>query len=263
MFGVCFGMEVQAPWPTQHPEGRIIDEGHRHITLAFLGNVSYNKVVGLLNEAPIPSFKVGITGIFDECLFLPPRHPHVVAWHVRWTEHPHAIKNYQNTLASWLRSHNFDIDDREFLPHLTIARGPFNIKKWQKSFEPLPCVATNINLYESTGNLNYVSRWKHPIRSPFDEIEHTADIAFRIHAETIHQLYTHAQMALAFRFPPILKYLSFENPVSSLDDVVIKLNEIVTNADAEEGCPFKAVSFHGDIVQEIDHTLSWEMIIDV
>lgn len=68
-------------------------------------------------------------------------------------------------------------------------------------------------------------------------------------------------MALAFECPELVPYLDSEGEVGSLEEVIMKLNEIVTHGDREIGTPFKAVSFHGDVKEE--EILTWEMIVDV
>lgn len=257
-----FGIEVVAPWPENYPKGRLLEASHRHMTLAFLGNVPAQKVLDLLPDFPPIPLKIGLAGRFDRCLFLPPHHPHVVAWHVDWIDDPRPFLEHQSMLALWLRSNGFHIDEREFLPHVTICRSPFYPREWKKEFHPLPCFCKDIHLYESVGNLKYEPRWSLPLKAPFEEIEHTADIAFAIHGESISQLHRHAQLALAFRFPLLLNYLE-QCEVGSLEDCVIALNEIVTRADGDIGCPFKAISFHGELYTETDGTLTWEMIVDV
>lgn len=261
-----FGIEAHAPWPSEYPRGRIIDSTHRHMTLAFLGNVDDNKVFNLLSELPRPTFKVGMTGTFDHPLFLPslPRPPRVVAWHVQLENTSESLQNYQQTIVSFLQQNDFEIDSRPFLPHVTISRAPFYPREWKHAFVQLPCFFKNIILYESIGHLQYEPRWSHALITPFEEIEHTADIAFRIYGESVQQLFRHAQTALAFRFPQLITYFPEGTPeMQTVYDIVFALNEIVCKADAEMGCPFKAVSFHGDLHQEPEGTLSWEMIVDV
>jgi hypothetical protein len=119
-----------------------------------------------------------------------------------------------------------------------------------------------LHLYESVGNLMYESLWSFPLIAPFEEMEHTADIAFLIRGENLRQLYKNARIALAFRFPKLLNYDTPMEYIADLDDIVIALNSIVTQADAEEGCPYKAVSFHGHLIQNAGY-FSWEMIVDV
>ena len=64
-------LEVEAPWPSTYPSGRLIDETMRHITLAFLGNVSPEPLMEHLDELPHPSFQIGPAGRFEKMLFLP------------------------------------------------------------------------------------------------------------------------------------------------------------------------------------------------
>nr|NGX53400.1 hypothetical protein [Chlamydiota bacterium] len=151
----------------------------------------------------------------------------------------------------------------EFCPHVTLSRGTFVPKEWEKSFTPLPTMVTDIHLFESLGFSKYRSLWKYSIKPPFEELEHTGDIAFIVRGESLLQLFQHAQIALAFPFAPILPYLSQKQSFDSLDEIVMELNTIVSHADQEIGVPYKAVSFHGKIEQEEDHIMRWEMIIDV
>lgn len=257
-----FGIEVFSPWPEKYPPGRILDNAHRHMTLAFLGNVPYQKVLDILPSFPQKHFKVGLGAFFDKCLFLPPRHPHVVAWHLNWLDDASLLINLQKEMSIWLKKNHFHVDEREFLPHVTIARSPFNIKEWKNAFAQLPCFCKDIHLYESVGNLCYEPRWSLALKEPFVEIEHTADIAYHIYGESLTQLFRHAQLALAFRYPPLIRYLNSSKSINTIEDCIMLLNEIVTTADGEIGCPFKAVSFHGNVLQE-EGILKWEMIVDV
>ncbi len=215
----------------------------------------------ILKDFPTPSFKVGPAGYFDQCLFLPERHPHVVAWHVQWYEKV-VFDEFQKLIANWLICQGYPIDERPFLPHVTIARSPFKDHEWKKSFIHLPIIVKNIHLYESVGNLVYNPIWSFPIISPFEELDHTADIAFVIKAETIENIHLHAQIALAFKFPAILEYIKKIPLKSQLDDIIISLNHLITLADSDIGCPFRAVSFHGDLKKE-NGIYKWEMIVDV
>jgi RNA 2',3'-cyclic 3'-phosphodiesterase len=110
--------------------------------------------------------------------------------------------------------------------------------------------------------LEYQSLWEIPLLSPFEEFEHTADIAFLVRGTTPQELHRNAQLALAFKFPKILPFFS-KRLQDTLDEIIIALNEMVGKADAECGCPFKAVSFHGQIKAEEENLLHWEMIVDV
>lgn len=258
-----FALEVLAPWPAKLPHGRIMDDSHRHMTLAFLGSTDYRKLQESLKRFPYPPFRIGFAGKFNEPLFLPPRHPHVAAWHVQWLEDAMSLDLYQKSLTEWLVHEGFNPDIRDhFLPHVTICRSPFNPREWGKAFTVLPMMTANLHLYESMGSLQYIPRWTCPIKPPFVEFEHTADIAYKVYGENLEQIKLHAAAALAFKCPEILT-CDLETPVESIEDVIIKLNECVAYVDQRIGCPYKAVSFHGDIEEEEEGIMSWEMIVDV
>ena len=59
-----FAFEVQAPWPKPIPAGRRLDEAHRHMTVAFLGEADYDRLQAALPKFPVPPFKVGLAGFF-------------------------------------------------------------------------------------------------------------------------------------------------------------------------------------------------------
>lgn len=242
----------------------MLDEAHRHMTLAFLGEIPYEKLKKILNEFPKPPFSVGFAGQFDKCLFLPERHPHVAAWHVDYFDEPSPLLAFQKTIVEWLQQHDLNPrnSDRAFLPHVTLCRSPFTPSQWKKVFTNLPMMTKDIHLYESVGNLKYESIWSYPLQAPFEELEHTADIAFLISGSTIKQLHVHSQVALAFKFPPILPFFS-RNEVKSIDELIMDINEVVAKADAAIGIPFKAVSFHGEIKENPKNFIQWEMIVDV
>lgn len=257
-----FGAQVEAPWPTDLPTGRLVAEGGRHLTLAFLGDTVWSALEGKLSSLPQPSFQVGPVGFFKECLFLPPRHPRVVAWEVEWLANPSLLLTFQGELAMWLRKEGYPVDEREFLSHITIARQPFHEREWRQAFHTLPVAIMGLHLYESTGNLVYSPVWSWKMAPPFHEIEHTADVAFVIRGESMAQLQLHAQIALSFKFPPLLAYFDRLSTGSTLPEIVVQLNELIAFADAEQGCPFKAVSFCGDLEEE-NGVFLWEMIVDV
>jgi len=259
-----FGFEVDAPWPTHLPNGRVLLEKERHLTTAFLGNVDFSQLESLLENAPAPSFKIGLAGEFDKVVFLPSTNPHVVAYHVSWMENPSALEKDVQTFMHWLKSQGFNPNDpKKFLPHVTVSRSPFDSVSWNQTFQKFPMILRNFHLYESIGNLRYKTLWTYPLLPPFEEIEHTADIAYKIRGETPFQLYIHAFTALAFKFPEIISFRKEYVSIENLDAIIIALNRAISCADSEMGCPFKAVSFHGHIKQEANATLSWEMIVDV
>lgn len=263
-----FAFDLLAPWPNELPRsGRLLAEDDRHMTMAFLGQADYSKLKPLLQEIPLPPFKVGLAGYFDKILFLPKQHPRVAAWHMAWLDDPEPFLSYLQCLHTWLRQAGFLVDSREgesFLPHITVCRAPFDFAEWRKMFYKMPCALGSFHLYESLGQLRYQSLWSHSLASPFEEIEHTADLAFKITGENLQELFCHAFVALAFKDPRLLKYYREENvPIGNIDDVITQLNAIVSHMDTVEGVSIKAVCFHGDVIQEKDGLLTWEMIVDV
>lgn len=258
-----FGVEIHSPWPQQFPAGRMIDESCRHLTLAFLGNIPFDPLSHHLENISLPLVEIGTCGYFDECLLLPPRHANVVAWHATWWDDGGELAGLQSALSNWLSSLGYLLDNRPWKPHATLCRKPFDGQRWMKTFKPLPFFTGSIHLYESTGNLNYFPIWSYPIRPPIEEIEHTADTAFLIRGRSVEQMFYHAFAALAFKAPDLLGYLDQAENIKTLDDVIIALNGVICRADAQIGCPMKAVSFHGEINELSNNILEWEMIIDV
>jgi 2'-5' RNA ligase len=258
-----FGIEIHAPWPSQLPRGRLLDESHRHLTLAFLGNSAYSPLIEALNHFPKVLLKVGSVGYFDSCLILPPHHPHVMAWHAHWLMGDISIVNFQKILTDWLTSLGYGLDKRDWMPHVTLCRDPFDAEAWIKEFVPLPFYTGSIHLYESMGNLTYIPRWSYPIKAPFEEINHTADMAFIIRGESLQQIYSNAFTALAFKAPELVRFFIPQESFNHLDDIIMTLNDIISRADSIVGNPFKAISFHGEIIPLKDSLLQWEMIVDV
>lgn len=258
-----FGFEVKAPWPTDLPEGRFLAPEDRHLTIAFLGKASLPALLKSLKDFPKPRFLVGKAGFFDKDLFLPPGKPRVIAWHVSWWEQNNAVNGFQKNFVKWLQGLGYKLDDRPFLPHVTLARSPFKKDDWQKAFVKLPICIKALHLYESVGNLVYKPCWSYPLTSPFEEFEHTADMAFEVTGENYNQLYFNAFTSLAFKYPSLVKYFCYHDTINDLDTIIDLLNSIISRADQHEGCPIKAVSYHGNVEKIEQNILRWEMIADV
>lgn len=257
-----FALQVEAPWPNELPKGRILNEEVRHLTLAFLGQTDLSQLLSKLNSFPQPFFKVAPAAIADDIIFLPPQTPRVAAAHVKWLNGYTLIQRWQKEILAWLAKEGYPIDTRPFLPHITLARAPFEKEDWKKTFQPLPFFIKALHLYESLGQLNYRPVWSIPFIIPFDELDHTADIAFTIRGDNIKQIHLNAQIALSFKHPNLIHYFS-DHLCDNLDEIIIDLNRMITQIDSQEGSPFKAVSFHGNIQQDPQEILTWEMIVDV
>ena len=195
-------------------------------------------------------------GWCDRLLFIPEEHPKVAAYHIEWLHGD--LAPLHAALQQWLSL----TDKRAFLPHVTVARSPFDREEWRETFEEFPIALRAIHLYESRGHLTYVPLWTYPLLLPFEELEHTADIAFLIRGESLSALFAHAQIALSFKFPEFLRY--FSRVCSQIFRRADHWSSTkgISLADQEIGCPFKAVSFHGEILQK-EGLLLWEMIVDV
>jgi RNA 2',3'-cyclic 3'-phosphodiesterase len=257
------GMEVIAPWPQSFPDGRILLETDRHLTLLFLGENDPATIIHLLHDFPDPGFRLGLAALFDRPVFLPHREPKTAGWHIRFLEQKEFFLDFRKKVKGWFLEKGLDIHEptENFLAHVTIARPPFVIQDWKKAFQPLPLFLKNIQLYESLGSSHYKICWSHEILAPFEAIEHTADVAFLIRGTSFEQLFIHAALALAFQFPPLTRYGEEVKP-QGLDELIYQLNLIVARADAAEGCPFKAVSYHS-VMSDRENMLEWEMIVDV
>lgn len=256
------GMQAVAPWPETFPNGRVLLEVDRHLTLAFLGDCNLSSVIDSFQRFPNPGFQIGLAALFDHPVFLPHREPKTAGWHVRLLEKNSQFSDFCHRVWQWLREIQADFEEpKEFLTHVTVARQPFVIREWKQSFQPLPLFLKNIYLCESLGFSRYDVQWSHEILSPFEVIEHTADVAFIIRGQTFDDLFIHAALALAFQFPPLMNYLQ-ETVVHGMDELIYQLNHLIARTDAAEGCPFKAVSYHCSM-ENRENILEWEMIVDV
>lgn len=261
---VFLGAKVIAPWPENMPDGKLIQENYRHITLAFLGEIEKKTIESRVIKFPLPKFTIGLTGQLVKVVFLPPKHPHVVACEAKFYEEKPFLL-YHTQIMDWLNRENIKYKNasHNFYPHVTVARGKFSTEKWESFFYKIPFYIDSIHLYESLGNSNYKALHTHQLLLPFKEIQHTADIAFIVRGHTIQDLHRDAETALAFKSPGLINYFKEEVTCHSIEEVISDLNEHVAYADSEIGCTFKAVSFHGDLQENKEGVLEWTMIVDV
>ena len=248
---------VEAPWPNCFPPVRLLEVEERHLTVAFLGKSDRKQVsksFEALAELPLP---LGFSGVFDSLLFLPQHSPRVVAYHAQLANEEEIRQFVVNVHTAMDRAL-----PKKWLPHVTIGRSPFEIKKWQEFFSPLPFTVTSIALFESLGSLRYRTLSEISLVPTIEKLEHTADIAYFLRGKSFADLFRHALIALAFADPQFISFLSTGHTFSSIDEIIIELNRCIGKLDAKMGCPFKAVSFH-DTVQERNGFYEWEMIVDV
>jgi hypothetical protein len=229
------------------------------MTLVFLGSSSHSQL--LAKKIPLPGFHIGPASYSTKWIFLPSeKEARVVAAE---TASIGPLLDYQKTLAVWIKTQGYSSQgSRPFFPHITLAREPLDVEAWKTIPCQIPFYIRSIALMESLGHSRYQHLWRHSFIPPFAEIEHTADIAFLIRGSDFNDLFFHARLALAFKFPPLVAYFSKENDFPSLDTVVAALNDLVARADLDIGVPFKAVSYHDEMAYHSNH-IEWKMIVDV
>lgn len=257
-----FAFNVSAPWQEIEPKGRLIDKNLRHMTVLFLGDVMEEKIDQILKSLFIFDKKIGLAGLFDKILFLPKFRANVIAYRMVFFDDIQSINNYRTSLIQLLdRLEISHKDFKSFLPHVTLCRRPFEIREWKKNFEKLPFFISSVHLYESEQNSNYISLWHQDFIAPFEEIEHTADLAFKIRGNNYNELYLNGFIALAFKYSKLCDFFTPLEKVDNLDDVIIALNVLIEKMDIKIGSPFKAVSFQSKLEKKA--YLEWEMIVDV
>lgn len=259
-----FAFEALANWPNPLPRGRLLKEEERHMTAAFIGATDWEKLESELPDLPLPPFTLGFCGLCQDILFLPPHHPRVVAYKAYFSPATQqSLADFASRLNQWLYEHAYlkKPETRPFLPHITLARSPFDYKKWKKIPTHWPVAFHRLKLYESLGELRYQPIWQKELTPPFEEREHTADIEFLIHGRDLPELFRHSAFALLSRFPEGGAFYRDQAP-DSMDEIIFLLNDWIRQMDGEIGCPFKAVSWHGKIEEE-GNLMKWEMIVDV
>jgi len=257
------GASVVATWPELFPSDEVIKEENRHITILFFGGLDQNSK-DILMAFPKPDSILSPVGLFSKYVGLPKRSPHLVAMEGKMIAGTD-LENYRNQISKWseIKKIDFKKPKRPFYPHLTICRKNTNIPKWESEKIKIPFYVDGINLYQSHGNSEYEKLKTYLLIPVFEEIQHTADIAFYVRGESLQSMFINAQMALAFKCPSFLDFLETDVKISSHEQIIMKLNKIVANVDIEIGSPFKAVSFHGFFTKSELGYNQWEMIVDV
>ncbi|CDR35132.1 Conserved hypothetical protein [Criblamydia sequanensis CRIB-18] len=263
---IFFGLKACADWPLFCTKARFLNEKNRHMTLAFLGMQPYNELDFFLKSIPTPPL-VGFSAVAEEILFLPFNKPATASYSLRFLAGENRLLDYQKKLSSYLIQKDLisHIDQkRSFLPHVTFARQPFDKINLKFEFTSFIITLSTLHLYESLGGLSYSPLITKEVEKPFEEIDHTADIAYLIKGESLEEIALNAKAALMSRELNIEPFFNYsKKDFSSIESIVLWLNEAIREQDKNEGSPFKAVSHHGKIKIDNKNIFTWEMIVDV
>jgi RNA 2',3'-cyclic 3'-phosphodiesterase len=257
-----FAAEMTAAWPATLPKGRLLAEEFRHMTLAFLGSVNQELMMSKMNDLPLPAWNVGPCGLLDRWMFLPEKTARVVAAHPLFLSGEELFLSYQKELSHYLFDQKLlKSSDPSFLPHASVSRDPFDRAKWMQLPCLIPFFIRGVALFKSLGHSSYELLWHKESLPPFQEIEHTADLAYIIYGKEFSDLALHAVLALAFSFPAFSKYIGSIPPCSSIQEIVTLLNKWTSEIDMQEGIGLKGISYHAAV--EKKDLLQWTMIVDV
>lgn len=252
MKSLFIGLRALLP-PLCLPKGRYLEPSDLHLTLSFLGNKDAEATLKILSSFDFKWSGFAPLGICEKILFL----GEVAAFDcaiITKQERVNQIKKELDTLFSLT-------DLKSFIPHITLARKPFDQKQWEKFSQKTPAIFTHLHLYQSLGFSKYAPLFTLDFPLPFEEVHHTADYAYHVYGETFTTLYLHAIYAISYKFPSLFPFAAFKD-CSDIDQVIFELNRWISTADITIGSELKAVSYHHDIT--FDHgIMRWEMILDV
>jgi 2'-5' RNA ligase len=252
MSRLFFAMRAKLPF-FEIPFGRSLVEKDRHLTLTFLGEKKKDEILSQMQKLPLPFNLLSPSARCDEILFL----SNVVALNVKFFTDLACVLSIKRDLDSL-----FEIDEAQtWLPHITVARAPFDIMGYQKLKINLPALFSSFHLYESKGSLAYDPIWSFEFLEPFEIVSHTADLAFKIRGETFSDLFHSAALAICFQYPHLFKFYE-KKECTNLEEVIERLNQFITLCDIEIGSQIKAVSHSSNIALE-NKIYTWEMILDL
>lgn len=144
-------------------KGNFTKTSNLHLTLAFLGEVSSNRVQDIMkvmnqNAMDRESFEIEIGGLGK---FI--NNGELLYWYgIRENE---TLTNLQHALIRGLKAYEFSVDDKPFKPHITLGRrcrmnSDFDENEFAKMISPIFMEVTTINLMKSEykeGKLTYTS----------------------------------------------------------------------------------------------------------
>lgn len=125
-----------------------------HLTLVFIGETEREEEIkSALSEIEFPAFdfKISKTGFFEKGIF----------W--AGTEENENLKNLQMEVFEKLKNLGFELEEREFVPHITLARKfrpeeNFPFDEIEKNLPEKPALINRISLMKSeriNGELKY------------------------------------------------------------------------------------------------------------
>lgn len=131
-------------------KGRFVNKDHMHLTLEFLGEVTEDRLEDIkaaMNSIDAESFSIALSGLgyFK-------RNDGDVCW--LGIEDNKNLKDLQGDLHQRLKEKGFDLESREFTPHLTIGRkvkmdGIFNPNDFKEDISKIIINVSSLNLMKS------------------------------------------------------------------------------------------------------------------
>jgi len=143
----------------QDSGGRPVPVGKIHLTLAFLGEVAPERMPAALEAATLRAR--GFEGVLDQVGSF---RRAGVAW-AGMADPPRGLIGLERKLASRLREAGFALEEREFTPHVTLARRTGRAVP-RAAIAPIPWAADAFTLVRAetgTGRYSIVESW--PLRA--------------------------------------------------------------------------------------------------
>lgn len=143
--------------------GNFTRTSNLHLTVAFLGEVSSNRIhdiMKIMDQTAMgrDAFEIEVGGVGK---FI--NNGELLYW--CGIQENETLDKLQHTLIQGLKANEFSVDDRPFRPHITLGRrcrmnSSFDEKEFAKKISPIRMKVTTINLMKSEhreGKLTYSS----------------------------------------------------------------------------------------------------------